>query len=104
MYVLTYKSLICSQTFLLVTYYLQVQKYIKWCNMQGFLAIVKQQEFAQPKAIHEKVQESLSKIKKDLPLIHQSMALYLANGDTQFVLYRPIKVRYINKNKLPKHN
>ncbi|KAL5243393.1 hypothetical protein ACI65C_010803 [Semiaphis heraclei] len=69
----------------------EVQKYFKWCNMQGFLAIVKQQEFAQPKAIHEKVQESLSKIKKDLPLIHQSMALYLANGDTQFVLYRPIK-------------
>lgn len=60
--------------------------------MQGLLAIVKQQEFAQPKAIKEKVQETLAKIKKDLPLFHQSMALYLANVDTQFVLYRPIKV------------
>lgn len=66
--------------------------------MQGFLAIVKQQEFAQPKAIQEKVQESLAKIKKDLPLLHQSMALYLANGDTQFVLYRPIKVCQLKKN------
>jgi len=65
--------------------------------MQGFLAIVKQQEFAQPKAIQEKVQESLAKIKKDLPLLHQSMALYLANGDTQFVLYRPIKVCQLKK-------
>lgn len=71
--------------------------------MQGFLAIVKQQEFAQPNAIHEKVQESLAKIKKDLPLIHQSMALYLANGDTQFVLYRPIKVRKKIK-KITKYN
>lgn len=60
--------------------------------MQGLLAIVKQQEFAQPKAIKEKVQETLAKIKKELPLFHQSMALYLANADTQFVLYRPIKV------------
>jgi len=66
--------------------------------MQGFLAIVKQQEFAQPKAIQEKVQESLAKIKKDLPLLHQSMGLYLANGDTQFVLYRPIKVCQLKKN------
>lgn len=60
--------------------------------MQGLLAIVKQQEFAQPKAIQEKVHETLVKIKKDLPLFQQSMALYLANADTQFVLYKPIKV------------
>lgn len=73
-------------------YYLQVQKYLKWCNMQGLPAIVKQQEFAQPNSIKEKVQESLVKIEKDLPMFHQSMALYLANADTQFVLYRPIKV------------
>lgn len=60
--------------------------------MQGLPAIVKQQEFAQPNSIKEKVQESLVKIKKDLPMFQQSMALYLANADTQFVLYRPIKV------------
>uniref|UniRef100_A0A2S2PWF2 Conserved oligomeric Golgi complex subunit 3 n=1 Tax=Sipha flava TaxID=143950 RepID=A0A2S2PWF2_9HEMI len=69
----------------------EVQKYIKWCNMQGLHGIVKQQEFAQPKAIQEKVQETLAKIKKELPLFLQSMSLYLANADTQFVLYKPIK-------------
>lgn len=66
--------------------------------MQGLPAIVKQQEFAQPKAIQEKVQETLTKIKRDLPLFQQSMALYLANADTQFVLYRPIKVCKKKKN------
>lgn len=60
--------------------------------MQGLPAVVKQQEFAQPKALQERVQETLAKIKKDLPQFQQSMALYLANADTQFVLYRPIKV------------
>ncbi|XP_050440458.1 conserved oligomeric Golgi complex subunit 3 [Adelges cooleyi] len=69
----------------------EVQKYVKWCNMQGLPAIVKQQEFAQPKAIREKVQDTLVKIQKTLPALQQSMALYLANADTQLVLYRPIK-------------
>lgn len=67
--------------------------------MQGLPGIVKQQEFAQPAAIQEKVQETLAKIKKDLPLFQQSMALYLANADTQFVLYRPIKVIIRKKKK-----
>ncbi|XP_050530557.1 conserved oligomeric Golgi complex subunit 3 [Daktulosphaira vitifoliae] len=74
----------------------EVQKYVKWCNMQGLPSVVKQQEFAQPQSIQEKVQETQEKIKNILPKLHQNMTLYLANSDTQLVLYRPIKNNILN--------
>jgi conserved oligomeric Golgi complex subunit 3 len=35
----------------------------------------------------------LKRIKTHLPLLQRSLQLYLANRETEFILYRPIKVR-----------
>jgi hypothetical protein len=41
------------------------------------------------------VQETLRKIKEHLAPLQKKMALYLVNPDTQFILYRPIKVSFM---------
>jgi hypothetical protein len=51
-----------------------------------------QQPFAHADAIGHIVQETQRLIKSRLPSIHRSMQLYLANRETEFILFRPIKV------------
>ncbi len=38
------------------------------------------------------IYEAIDQLKTNLPLVESSMALYLANKDTQAILFRPIKV------------
>lgn len=54
--------------------------------------IVRNQSWASPTEVSVLVQETIRNIKNKLPLIQRSMQLYLANRDTEFILYRPIKV------------
>ena len=53
---------------------------------------LKQQPFATPEKVHDTVAETYRNIKTRLPNIHKSMALYLANKDTEVILFKPVKV------------
>ncbi|GFG40674.1 hypothetical protein Cfor_06711 [Coptotermes formosanus] len=50
-----------------------------------------QQPFARADVIGKIVQETQRLIKNQLPIIQRSMQLYLANRETEFILFRPIK-------------
>ncbi|KAL0268200.1 UNVERIFIED_CONTAM: hypothetical protein PYX00_010230 [Menopon gallinae] len=52
--------------------------------------------FASPEKIAVAVQESQRQIKSKLQQIQRSMQLYLANKETELILYRPIKNNVIN--------
>lgn len=53
---------------------------------------LRQQPFATPEKLHDVVSETYKNIKSRLPTIHKSMQLYLANKDTETILFKPIKV------------
>ena len=42
--------------------------------------------------ISDKVSESMRNLKKILPIVQEKMSLYLANKETEFILYKPIRV------------
>lgn len=53
---------------------------------------LKKQNFAIPSAVATAVRETQKLMKNVLPVLQRSMQLYLANKDTESILYRPIKV------------
>ncbi|XP_061431675.1 conserved oligomeric Golgi complex subunit 3 isoform X2 [Lethenteron reissneri] len=50
-----------------------------------------QQPWAKPEKIQEVVSSSYRALKSRVPSVQRSMALYLANGDTEAILFKPIK-------------
>ncbi|XP_063069386.1 conserved oligomeric Golgi complex subunit 3 [Engraulis encrasicolus] len=50
-----------------------------------------QQPWAQPAKIHDLVMDTHRVIKSKLPGTLQSMSLYLANRDTEFILFKPVR-------------
>nr|CAD7433722.1 unnamed protein product [Timema monikensis] len=50
-----------------------------------------QQPFASPSVLNVVIQETRQLIKLKLPSVQRSMQLYLANRETEFILFRPIK-------------
>ncbi|XP_076119779.1 conserved oligomeric Golgi complex subunit 3 [Alosa pseudoharengus] len=50
-----------------------------------------QQSWAQPAKIHDLVMDMYRVIKSKLPGTLQSMSLYLANRDTEFILFKPVR-------------
>ncbi|CAN0305866.1 unnamed protein product [Lampetra planeri] len=50
-----------------------------------------QQPWAKPEKIQEVVSSSYRALKSRVPNVQRSMALYLANGDTEAILFKPIK-------------
>lgn len=55
--------------------------------------ILRTQPFATPEKVHDVAMETYRNIKTRLPGLQRSMSLYLANRDTEAILFRPIKVR-----------
>ena len=53
------------------------------------------QPFATPEKIHDIVAETYKNMKTQLVSVHRSMALYLANRDTEVILFKPVKVNDI---------
>lgn len=53
--------------------------------------LIRQQSFGNPQEIAKIVSDAQRMIKFKLPTIQQSMQLYLANRETEFILFRPIK-------------
>ena len=54
--------------------------------------VLSQQSFALPNLVTQLTQDTIESLKSKLPFIHRSMKLYLANRETEFILFRPIKV------------
>ncbi|XP_032646272.1 conserved oligomeric Golgi complex subunit 3 isoform X2 [Chelonoidis abingdonii] len=50
-----------------------------------------QQPWAQPAKVNDLVSSTYKTIKTKLPLVLRSMSLYLANKDTEFILFKPIR-------------
>jgi conserved oligomeric Golgi complex subunit 3 len=59
---------------------------------------LRQQPFAKAENIHELILENYNLMKRLLPDIFKMMSLYLANKDTEQILFKPIKVSYICHN------
>jgi hypothetical protein len=45
--------------------------------------------------VRKVVSETYMLIKSKLPSTLQSMALFLANKDTEYILFKPVKVRHV---------
>ncbi|XP_044261076.1 conserved oligomeric Golgi complex subunit 3 [Tribolium madens] len=65
-------------------------------NTEENSVIIPQQEFAKAKIIADIISETLKTMKLKVPEIQRSMQLYLANRETEFILFRPIKNNVIN--------
>lgn len=50
-----------------------------------------QQPWAQPAKVNDLVATAYKTIKTKLPLTLRSMALYLSNKDTEFILFKPVR-------------
>jgi hypothetical protein len=61
--------------------------------------VLSQQSFALPNVLSSLIQETMESLKSKLPFIHRSMKLYLANRETEFILFRPVKVTVLNSIK-----
>ncbi|XP_033760571.1 conserved oligomeric Golgi complex subunit 3-like isoform X2 [Pecten maximus] len=53
---------------------------------------LRQQPFATPEKLHDVMSETYRNLKTRLPTVQRSMSLYLANRDTEVILFKPIKV------------
>jgi hypothetical protein len=60
---------------------------------------LRQQPFAKPEILHDLILENYNLMKKTLPEIFKIMSLYLANRDTEQILFKPIKVSLSLSNK-----
>ncbi|XP_057302069.1 conserved oligomeric Golgi complex subunit 3-like [Hydractinia symbiolongicarpus] len=62
-------------------------------------ALLKQQPFAKADAIRKVVSETYMLLKSKLPSTIQSLSLYLANKDTEYILFKPIKAKVLRTYK-----
>lgn len=53
---------------------------------------LRQSPWASPQQISSIIQETQRLIKSKLPALQRSMQLYLSNRDTEFIIFRPIRV------------
>lgn len=59
------------------------------------------QPFATPEKLHDIVAETYKIVKKSIPTVHRSMSLYLANKETEIILFKPIKVSDLEEKMSP---
>ncbi|XP_012554836.1 conserved oligomeric Golgi complex subunit 3 isoform X2 [Hydra vulgaris] len=61
--------------------------------------LLKQQPFAKADAVRRVVSETYMMLKSKLPATLQSLTLYLANKDTEYILFKPIKSKVLRAYK-----
>lgn len=57
---------------------------------------VAKQDFGKANTVAQLVKEAQQNMKKKIPEVQRSLQLYLANRETEFILFRPIKNNMIN--------
>nr|CAG4641520.1 EOG090X02EM [Eurycercus lamellatus] len=70
-------------------YLAKVEGYLK--NHTVGSSELKQQAFGQPEAVRNCSTESQRYLRTRLPAVQRSLQLYLANRETEFILFRPVK-------------
>ncbi|XP_014239429.1 conserved oligomeric Golgi complex subunit 3 [Cimex lectularius] len=65
-----------------------LEKAENWDNKE---VLLKNTKWASPQVLSMLIQSTIKNIKSKLPGLQSTMQLYLANRDTEFILYRPIK-------------
>nr|CAG4642358.1 EOG090X02EM [Evadne anonyx] len=60
-------------------------------NNGGDTNTLKKQHFGVPEVVRDYVTESQKFLRTRLPLVQRSLQLYLANRETEFILFRPVK-------------
>ncbi|XP_020896480.1 conserved oligomeric Golgi complex subunit 3 [Exaiptasia diaphana] len=73
----------------------KVDVVVKMAEEEGkdIKAFLKQQPFAKPENVRKVVSETYMLIKSKLPSTLQSMSLFLANKDTEYILFKPVKAK-----------
>lgn len=79
----------------LTVLYDQVEVMKKLGESSGGASQLTSQPFAKPEAVRELTSESYRILKSKAGLIYQSMSLYLANRETEAILFKPIKVYFV---------
>ncbi|CAF3827309.1 unnamed protein product [Rotaria magnacalcarata] len=90
LYIADLSSLLCGT----IRQYLQrAQVILKLNHDQNNIQKVslREQPFAKPEVMHDLIIENYNLMKKQLPDIFKTMSLYLANKDTEQILFKPIK-------------
>nr|CAG4643782.1 EOG090X02EM [Lepidurus arcticus] len=59
-------------------------------------ALLKSEAFAKAETVGQVVSETQHLIRSKLPVVQKSMQLYLANRETEFILFRPVKNLVVN--------
>jgi hypothetical protein len=62
--------------------------------------LLRQQPFAKADKLHDSIAENYKDIRKRLPKICHSMAIYLANKDIEHIIFKRIKVRRTFNNQI----
>lgn len=62
--------------------------------------VLRQSSWASPQQISSIIQETQRLIKAKLAVLQRSMQLYLSNRDTEFIIFRPIRVSSLNIPKV----
>lgn len=57
---------------------------------------VANQDFGKPGTVAQIVKDAQQNIKKRIPEVQRSLQLYLANRETEFILFKPIKNNVLN--------
>ncbi|XP_065055935.1 conserved oligomeric Golgi complex subunit 3-like [Rhopilema esculentum] len=61
--------------------------------------IINQQPFAKPESVRKVVSEAYMMLKSKLPGVMESMSLYLASKETEYILFKPIKTKVLKVYK-----
>jgi len=65
-------------------------------KQQSNQLVLRQTPWAAPQQVSSLIQESQRNIKNKLAVIQRAMQLYLSNKDTEFILFRPIRVSLLH--------
>lgn len=77
----------------ILTFIENAQNLLTQVTQTGNGMILRQTPWAAPQQISSLIQESQRNIKVKLAAVQRAMQLYLSNKDTEFILFRPIRVR-----------
>ena len=81
--------------FVYINLYFQASVVLHMMEEDNSKVILRTQPFATAERLHDVIAETYKNLKNRKPLVQKSMALYLSNKDTEYILFKPIKVSCI---------
>lgn len=76
-----------------LAFWLQANVIMQMCGSDGRPRVdIRQQPFAAPEKLREVVTVTYKNLKQRKTTVQRSMSLYLANRDTEYILFKPLKV------------